>query len=260
VDDLGLGAGIIPESQTAKVTITFAITEAAATTISAGTTCPDPATGQGKTLGDVVVTAAATNDPTPNTQTVALPGIAPFADVTVDFGALDSAGKPQSQLQANEGDTVTFNGTVTNNGPCAAPNVILTTSSAMLEYVDGTGVCPNEKACKVGDLPVGGTATFARRYKVSPPPGASASSGAYAHTNEVDVSSNDITDANDVVTTPAAWDPNTDDNSARPVVVSNHTTSGCGTGGRGVDLAALAVLPALLLLARVQRRRAAAKS
>jgi hypothetical protein len=148
---------------------------------------------------------------------------------------------------------------VTNNGPCPAPAVVLVTTTTLLEYVDGTGDCPTEDDCKLGTMDVSATKSFSRRYKVLPPPGSSAADGAYAHTAEVDVSSNDVTDSAGTVTTPATWDPDGDNSTARPVVVANHAASGCGSAGRGVDIAVLAGLPALLLFARAQRRRGAAK-
>ncbi|HET9596937.1 MAG TPA: hypothetical protein VFP65_15215 [Anaeromyxobacteraceae bacterium] len=249
-----LGAGVIPQNGKAKVTITFAVTSAAAKTITGATTCNPPAT-----LGTVTVNVTSTTTSAgPNSGTAQLPGIAKFADLSVTYAAVDGTGKPLST--ANEGDTVKFDGTVTNNGPCPAPGVVLTTATTLMTFVDGTGVCPGDPAeddCSIGDMAVGASVAFSRRYKIDPPPGADAATGSYAHFSEVDVSSNDV--KNGTVTTPAAWDPNTDDDTARPIVTSSHSAGGCASGGRGVDAGVLAVLPVLLLLARVQRRRAAAK-
>ena len=247
VDDSGLGAGVVPEGTSAKVTITLSFTKDAAKAINEATTCPD-----GASLGNVTVNVTTTNtDPNAanNTSTAALPGIAQDADLSIATTGPETA---------NEGDTVEFATTVKNNGPCVAPAVTVSTDTNMLDFVDGTAPCATEKTCSLGDMAVGQTVTFKRHYKVAPPPGASAADGAYAHTTQLDVSSNDITDDAGNTTTPAAWDPNGDNNSARPVVTANHAAGGCGTGGRGVDLAALAAIPALLLFARAQRRRAAA--
>jgi uncharacterized repeat protein (TIGR01451 family) len=247
VSDQGLGEGILDETTKATVTFTVALTAAASKEALTATSCP-----AGASLGDIAVTTIATTTDAnlaDNSVTVALPGIGTMADLKIDFAG---------QTKSSEGATVSFDYTVTNAGPCLATNVVVTSSPENLVYVDGTGACPDQKKCLLHDLAVGATVTFSRRYKIEPPPGQDAAEGVYGSATGLDVASEDLTnDAGDVVLTPATFDPDTDTNSVRPVVSSNHAASGCASAG-GAGLAAAFGLPALLLLAR--HRRTGAKA
>ncbi len=119
--------------------------------------------------------SATETDPNPANNTSTLADVTvPLADVTGTASGpatpLSDGGQPTDLLLP--GATATYQGTVTNNGPCAVPADSLnldTSPGAGLEFVSGAGDCTPwmDGACVLSTvLPVGKTITFTASEKV----------------------------------------------------------------------------------------------
>ncbi len=143
--------------QTVTVTITWVATDASGNAIVA-TACPATTA----TLGDVTFAFSATSTPTTFTATGLGAGVAvsQFTDLAI---ALDGP------TGGAVGQSVTYTGTVTNNGPCPATSVVVSfVPGNLLTFQSGTGACPTTDDCKLNTIAPGAAPiTFTTTYKVA---------------------------------------------------------------------------------------------
>ena len=154
----------------------------------------------------------------------------PFANLAI---ALDG---PTS---GTVGQSLTYTGTVTNNGPCPAENVVVTfVPGNLLTFQSGTGACPTTVDCNLNTIPVGSSIPFTTTYKV-----ASLPSDVIQTTipNELDVATDTVNgDAGGGVATTG--------------IRVGKEAGGCNSGGPG-GLIAVALMAAAVFA--VRRRRTA---
>ncbi len=150
-----------PENPAFQKTVTFDV-ELPMPEGGLPTTCP---TGAG--LAAVSITVAAdTTDPVAGNNTVTSP--VPVIGTFMDLGITMTA-----PATASIGDTITVTATVTNDGPCPAPDVLaddeqfLTTLT--LEFVSADGACsedPLNGTCDLGTLAPDASVSWNVHYKV----------------------------------------------------------------------------------------------
>ncbi len=211
-------------------------------------------------LPDVSLTVAAANDPSDSTVTAAVP-IGHVADVKAKI-----TGGPAT---AGVGDTLTYDVTITNNGPCTAVDVGVDAGNSgnaylvpnTLIYKEATGPCANltdfnadgkiddNDTCFLGDMTRDQVITYTKTYEIDELPSdlmsTGLSAGLYASSYGPDPSfdPDPPADPYDLPT----LDPNEDNNlalSGTTVVEQDVGCTACQSAGGGLPLAvaALAVL------------------
>ncbi len=209
----------------------------------------------GQLLGTISAAARADNAPVPVTNSAGATTILPLADLAVTLTGPDSA---------KEGDTLTFQATAQNMGPCPANRVFLTNDdsnegggrAASLVWQSNAGGCPGGFPCLMlpNPWPAGSSVNITSTYAVEKLRDTITSLTSTGDPNELDISSN-IT-RNPDGGTPlvfATLDPDPSNNAAiTQTVVTN--TSGCSSVGTStVTLFGLALVAAGFVL-RHRRR------
>ena len=226
-----------PDPVTVKVTVTWAATDADGNLVIP-TTCPATTA----TLGDVGFAFTTTTTPATFTATGLGAGVAvnQFTDVGI---AIDGP------VNGAVGQSVTYNATVTNHGPCPAANVTVALMpgnvsgpNTLLAFESGTGPCGTADAvangCTIGNIDAGKAVTFTNVYKILPLPS--------------DVIQTTIPIEYDVATDTTDVDSSND--AATSGIRVGKEAGGCSSGGPG-GLAAVALMAAAVFAAR--RRRTA---
>lgn len=191
-------------------------------------------------LGPLTATVAATGA-TVTQAPAAATSVNMYADLSADLSG------PQN---ANQGQTVTYTATVTNNGPCTAINVFVdTTVSAGLVFQSGQGACTTDDQCSLGDMIPGQSASYTKTYKVDTLRSNLTSSN---NPNGIDVHSGDSSDPTAIIA--GTDDPDTSNNAPGTTTFVQSSTGGCSSTGTAAPWVA-AVL-ALLAVAIRRRRRA----
>ena len=229
-----------PATPTHNKTVTFDV-QLPMPTDGLPTTCPD---GSGLAAVSATVGLASdstTTDPslTNNTVTSDVPTIGTFADLGIEMTA---------PATANIGDTITITATVTNNGPCPAPDVLaddeqfLTTLT--LEFVSADGACsedPLNGTCDLGTLAPDASVSWNVHYKVLDFPPTLMQSGEPV---SLTVFRNPDAAADPIDTN------SSNDSAVTQTIVKKSVGSGCSTGGMGGALGLL-----VLAVPFLRRRR-----
>lgn len=227
-----------PDPLIVKVTVKWVAPTDADGNVILPTTCPSATAA----MGDVGFDFTTTTNPA--TFPVTGPGAAIAVDQFTDVGiAIDGP------VNGAVGQTITYTGTVTNNGPCPAANVVvspvLSSPVSLLAFQSGTGpICTTADeisggACNtVVTMAPGEKVTFTNTYKIASLPDS--------------VTQTTIPIEYDVATDTA--DVNSSNDAATSGIRVGKEGGGCSSGGPG-GLLAVALMAAAVFAAR--RRRTA---
>jgi uncharacterized repeat protein (TIGR01451 family) len=138
----------------------------------------------GATITNSATVSSATADPTAGNNT---------ATATTSFGgSADLAITKTGPASANSGSAVAYTLTITNNGPSAAVNVLVTDPAPSgLSFTGASGACPGGFPCFVGNLASGQSVTTVANYTVT------ATSGSVTNSALVSGSTTDTNSGND---------------------------------------------------------------
>jgi uncharacterized repeat protein (TIGR01451 family) len=138
----------------------------------------------GTTIANSANVSSTTADPAPGNNT---------ATATTAFGGnADLAITKSGPASANSGSSVAYTLTITNNGPSAAVNVLVSDpTTSGLSFTSANGACPGGFPCFVGSLGSGQSVTTVANYTVT------ATSGFVTNTAFVSGSTTDTNSTND---------------------------------------------------------------
>ena len=212
------------------------------------TTCPD---GSGLAAVSITVGGADTTDPVPGNDTAIspVPTIGTFADLGLEMTDMPAT------LSIGQNFDVTV--TVTNHGPCDAPDVLADDEQALtslnLVFLSADGACttnPTQDTCVLGTVPATETRVWNLHYKMGDFPPTLISS-------DEPLSVTVFRDP-DAATDPI--DPNPDNDFAQTKsFVKKSSVGSCSTGGMG-DALSLLVLAVPFALRRRRKARASAST
>jgi uncharacterized repeat protein (TIGR01451 family)/MYXO-CTERM domain-containing protein len=187
-----------------------------------------PTDTAGAHLGPVTATVAA--------ATPATVAQAPSAPTTVSKYA-DLSATLDGPATANQGQTVTYNATVTNNGPCPSENVLVDTAvGSGLLLQSGSGACTTDDECSLGTMNPGDSLSFTKTYKV-------------------DTLRNNLSTSNNPNDLTIAADTDDPDSSNNAPGTTTQVQKGGGGGCSSAGSAAPWVMAVFALLAIALRRR-----
>ncbi len=197
--------------------------------------CPSEVAGAvlGPVTPTVTVTAGTVTQAPPAPTTVSK-----YADLSADL---------QGPPSASQGQVVTFDATITNNGPCPSVNVLVdTTVGSGLVFQSATGACTSDDTCSLGTMAPGQTASFTKTYRVATLQSSLTTSN---NPNNITVHSGDSSDPTNVI--PGTDDPDSSNDSPATTTLVQSSTGGCSSGGSAVPW----VTAVLALLGLALRRR-----
>jgi len=185
---------------------------------------PPSACAEGTALSAISATvvangipATATDPGNPNTDP---PGnnTGSVGGYTLAVGHADLVATFTGPASASQGQTLSFTGTVKNNGPCVATGVVIQSGGSMAEGPSDDATCVwNAKGqCKIASLAVGASASFTASYVV-PRFDKSAISGSVPNSIEVSADQTDQVSSNN--------------SQGTETLVDGDASVGCSTGG-----------------------------